>query len=664
MATAGKPGLRARRRVPVRWLVVLLGAALCAGLLAFARVAKDEEEPEESLPPIITVDELRPGQRGFAYTTVQGAKPTRFGVEVLGVLRNVRPQLDMVLVRLDGDPLSNTGIIMGMSGSPVYIDGRLAGAIAYTWSYAKEPIAGVTPIENMLQLLESKPEPDARQRKASLSDAETPPAPGATASVPTDSTPTGLSLAPFFLRWGADRAEPGPAPLPTLMSSWPASSTSLVPLPPAVSVAGLPPSGLRTLVERFERAGFVAVAGGTSAGPRESERSQSAGEPGGPSAFEPGSPMVIQLVRGDIDISALGTVTVVVGDRVIGFGHPLMGQRGLELPLATGFIQAVIPRQHLSLQLCSVGREVGATETDGLAGLVGRLGHRAPTIPVTFSVHRRDLGRHDTYRFEVVRHPTLTPGLLSTVTAAILDVGGTPSAESSAHLVTTFEPAGYPPLRYDDWFSGPNLTDQIAREVAYVPDLLLENPFGPVELKQITISAEVVGERRVATIESITLKEVTLRPGDTVEVEVTLVPYRRPRQRRTLRIQVPDDAPPGPRVLVVGDILTEVRLDLLARRHHYEPRSLDELMSLLGEEFKQTHLYVRLSRGEYGVVIKGVELPALPVSVMQILSSPLETDRSAIIGSVRASEETPWVLRGVKASYLRVTDDLEKDEKQ
>lgn len=635
-------------------------AALSALLLILLARSGARAEPQPgskpALPPTISVDELRPGQRGFTDTTLRGSQPVRFPVEVLGVMRNARPRQDMVIIRLEGEPITHTGIIMGMSGSPVYIDGRLAGAIAYTWTYAKEPIAGVTPIQNMLKLLEDSPGPPARRPRgaqpASLSlasfflrrdDAENPPQAG---------VPAGL----FVPSGGAGPLGLGSAALGRFAATTP-STGSLVRLPPAVSVAGLPPDGLGRLARAFERAGCVTVAGGSGGG-------KAGGEPAGPVAFEPGSPLVVQLVRGDIQVSALGTVTAVVGDRVVGFGHALMGQPGMELPLATGTIEAVIPSRQVSLKLWSVAREVGVTERDGLAGLVGRLGGRAPMIPVTLSVSRRDVGREDTYHFEIARHPVLTPNLLGTVVSAVMGVGGTPSPDSSAHLVSTFEPAGYPALRYDDWFSGSGLAEQVARELTYVPGLLLENPFGAVELNRIAVSVEVVPERRFAVIESINLKEATVRPGETVEVEVTLAPYRRARERRTLRLKVPPEAPPGPRVLVVADARSEARLDLLARRHHYEPRSLPQLMSLLSEEFKQTRIYGRLSRGNYGVAIQGVELPDLPASVMQILTSPLETDRSAIIGSVRTSIETPWVVQGLKACYIRVTDEQERDKGQ
>jgi hypothetical protein len=378
--------------------------------------------------------------------------------------------------------------------------------------------------------------------------------------------------------------------------------------------------------------------------------------------FEPGAPIVVQLVRGDIEISALGTVTAVVGDQVLGFGHPVLGEAGAELPLASASIKAVIPSQQISLKLWSVLGEVGASETDGQSGLAGRIGRRATTIPVTLSVSRRDVGREDTYRLELARHPLLTPELLGTIAAAVLAVGGSPGAESSAHLVTTFSPVGFPALHYDDWYSGPDLAAQVAHEVAAVPEVLLSNPFGPVEVEGVTVSVEVVRERRRATIESLSLEEVAVRPGDTVKVVVTLAPYREPRQERTLEFQVPKDAQPGPRILVVGNAQSEMRLDLLARRHHYEPRSLPELMALLQEEFKQTRLYGRVSQGAFGVAIQGVELPQLPASVLQVLSSPLETDRSAIIGSLSATTETPWVLEGVRAVYLKVTGDQEKEK--
>jgi hypothetical protein len=671
------------------------------------------------------VDELRPGQQGYVLTTLLGVKPTASPVVVLGVIRNFLPQEDMVLVRLEGEPFQQTGIILGMSGSPVYIEGRLAGAVSHAWAYAKEPIAGVTPIANMLRLLAPSPpsgEPTPGAPGAAggptVTQSNTPydlpgglrgsgTAPAASAGTPPEAghpaqagqltsvgpstfegsagrreggERAGFSLVPFFLRrgertFGSDAGDFLPLGRGNVVRS---NDTRLpTPLPLAVSVGGLPAGGLEQLTESFQRAGFVTVTGGDSvsfgkprgtASPspagRESPAAQGVQQPAeGPgAAFEPGAPMAVQLVRGDIDINALGTVTAVVGDRVLGFGHPVLGQAGAELPLANATITAVIPRQQVSLKLWSVLQEVGVTETDGQSGLTGRLGRRATTIPVTLSVLRRDVGREDTYRMEVARHPLLTPDLLGTIAGAVLAVGGSPGVESSAHLVTTITPAGFPVLRYDDWFSGPEIASQVAREVAAVPELLLDNPFGPVEVKGITVAVEVVAERRVATIESLSLNEVTVRPGGTVKVEVTLAPYREPRQQRTLEFKVPADAQPGPRILVVGDAQAEVRLDLLARRHHYEPRSLPELMALLAEEFKQTRLYGRVSQGTFGVAIRGVELPNLPASTLQVLSSPLETDRSAIIGSLTAATETPWVLQGVKAAYLKVSDEKEKEK--
>jgi hypothetical protein len=673
----------------------LLAGALSLGLVARlqageaasgAREAGAEAQPGASPPTTIAVDELRPGQQGYVLTTLRGTKPVASPVVVLGVLRNVSPQEDMVLVRLEGEPFQQAGIILGMSGSPVYIEGRLAGAVSHAWAYAKEPIAGVTPITNMLRLL--TPNPPAApapvvtdtgsEERASLPDGRQAWAAGVRASgrgpgegeqlAATGPGTTGFSLVPFFLRRAERRFEsnaPGLPPLGRGSVGGSRDSRALTALPLAVSVGGLPPGGLERLTESLQRAGFVTVAGGSPPGalpggsqsPAASGAEQPEASEGG--AFEPGAPIVVQLVRGDIDISALGTVTAVMGDRVVAFGHPVLGEAGAELPLASASIKAVIPSQLVSLKLWSVLQEVGATETDGQAGLTGRIGRRATTIPVTLSVSRRDVGREDTYHLEVARHPLLTPSLLATITRAVLAVGGSPGAESSAHVVTTITPTGFPVLRYDDWFSGPDVDGQVAHEVAAVPALLLDNPLGPVEVKDVTVAVEVVAERRSATIESLSLAEVTVRPGDTVKVEVTLAPYREPRQQRTLEFKLPVDAQPGPRILVVGDAQSEMRLDVLARRHHYEPRSLPELMAVLREEFKQTRLYGRVSQGAFGVAISGVELPNLPASMLQVLSSPLETDRSAIIGSLSAATDTPWVLEGVRAAYLKVTDDKE-----
>ena len=656
-----RPGLPGH---PCR-LIWFVAGALLLRLVVGAQAGEGASERAASPPATIAVDEVRPGQQGYVLTTLRGMKPTASPVTVLGVIRTARPQEDMVLVRLEGEAFQRTGVILGMSGSPVYIEGRLAGAVSHAWAYAKEPIAGVTPIANMLRLLAPSPASGGPPAESAGRPAET----GLPA--PVSGHTAGVSLVPFFLRraertLGSDEGRLLP------LARWNAASVSdghvPAPLPLAVSVGGLPRGGLEQLTASFQRAGFVTVTGGapTAASSDATKGAVSGAAPrpgqGEGAALEPGAPIVVQLVRGDIEISALGTVTAVMGDRVLGFGHPVLGQAGVELPLASASIKAVIPSQQMSLKLWSVLQEVGATETDGQSGLSGRLGRRATTIPVTLSVSRRDVGREDTYHLELARHPLLTPDLLGTIAAAVLAVGGSPGAEASAHLVTTVTPAGFPPLHYDDWFSGPNIESQVARELAAVPEVLLTNPFGAVEMEGVTVSVEVFGENRLATIESLSLEEVVVRPGDRVKVEVTIAPYREPRQQRTLEFQVPEDAQPGPRILVVGDARSEMRLDLLARRHHYEPRSLPELMALLQEEFKQTRLYGRVSQGTFGVAIRGVELANLPASMLQVLSSPLETDRSAIIGSLSATTDTPWVLAGVRATYLKVTEDREKEK--
>jgi hypothetical protein len=574
------------------------------------------------------VEEVRAGMKGQGRTVMKGTKVETFQAEVLGVLRNTSPGRDIVLCRLSGLGLEKTGVIAGMSGSPVYLEGKLLGAVAYAWAYGKEPIAGVTPFSQMVGFVEAYERRDvAEQPKPSRVSLAAPVRIG------------GQSYDSVTVSEDADGGTES------------ADSAWLRPLRTPLAASGFTAHSLKLLRERCGEAGLVPVQGG-SAGAQLAEEEKD-------TVLEPGGPLAVSLISGDFDLSGIGTVTHIEGNRVYGWGHPFMALGGCEFPLMTGFIHAVYPRQTVSFKMGSPLRTVGVINADTSTGIAGWLGRKPDLLPVRMTVALTPKGPARTFNVQVVRQRALLPALVFTALSNSVDMEGELPEELTAELTARVELEGHDALVLKDTFSGfsgGRAPAALYSPLAAVLQMLVYNPYQPVRVTRVVCETEIVSGRRTADIEAVELETDTYAPGETVKATVLLRPYKGEPQRVPVELKLPTDLPEGAYTATVCDDQVRARLALRDDPTLSNPRStralLDAVQLQLG--VKRTSLVLRVPVGATGVAVGGTSMPRLPGSMVQVLGDARRTGSQPVAEALVARRPTEWVIQGTEAVRFTV----------
>lgn len=564
--------------------------------------------------------------KGVARTVFAGREIESFDLEVLGVLRNFAgPKQDIILVRLLGDKPNYTGVVAGMSGSPVYIDGKLAGAIAYRFgAFTKEPIAGVTPIADMLRAGE-----------------EQTPAPAADAS--------GLP----------GQAGPRRYPLPeeTLAAAGvrDVSNPYLVPIETPVAFVGFHPQVINRFADELARHGLLAVQGG---GVAAAERTTS---------LEPGGAVSAALVTGDMAVAGTCTVSRREGDRLYACGHPLLGFGDIALPMTRAEIVTTVPSEWASFKIANIGEVVGSFEQDRASAIVGRLGPAPPMVPVELTLKHRGGSSH--YRFQIFQHPKISPLLLNLT----LFNGIFGAIESGEELTYRLEGRmvvrGHDDVVLDDMFSP---TDSFFPDAFFVVNSVggafrqvFTNPFETPQIDGINLTVELLPSRHAATIENAWSDKSEVRPGETIRVKVVLQPYRGERLVREVPLTIPLQASAGELRVLVSDATLLNRLTQSFSFPGFFPgigfgprvNSLEQLISLLNRERRNDRLYVAVFQQAPTLLVEDKVLPNVPLSQMNVLNHQAALGRpgNTLFFSVlnENSEPLDQVLTG--SHWLRLT---------
>jgi hypothetical protein len=599
---------------------LVLGLAwVSAGISGSARAG----EPDPKL--YWNVDDIRPGMKGTGQTVMVGTRLEEFGAEVLGVMKGVSPGRDMVLCRLTGCNLEHAGIIQGMSGSPIYIDGKMLGAVAFAWEFAKDPIAGVTPFQQMVEYVRSND-----KRIAAEAELE----------------PRGLGRAASVdPLWRLDdsgassRIDAGPL---TVSGG---GMAGMRPIATPMAASGFGPRALELLADRFKPIGLAPMAGGKAL--------DEIIEREGNKPLVPGSPLSIAMVTGDFDLSGIGTVTHVEGDRVYGFGHPMFSLGACQFPMMTGYIHTVYPRASVSMKMGSPLKVVGVLDTDVSTGIAGRVGPRPDMIPMAVTVKTGRYAATRTYKVEVVREPNLLSTLVLSVLTNAVDTEGNLPDELTARIHATISLKGYPPIELDDVVSGPRYSgasgpSAIFTPVASIVNMLVRNALAPVRIERIDCSAEIAPGRTVANVESARLASDRLEPGQTLRAFVTLKPFKGERQVVEVAVPLPDDFPEGSHEAFVCDLSAALRRRFRNEPQRLEPRDVDGVIQSIRSQIdlNRTSLSLHVAAPERGVAIAGEALPNLPGSARAVFVSSRQTADPAVRADLSASVETPWVVDG------------------
>jgi len=564
-------------------------------------------------------DQVRPGMRGVGRTVFQGTTISEFQVEILGTLPNIGPDQNLILARLAGGPLAEMGVLSGMSGSPVFVEGKLIGAVAYSWGFSKEPIAGITPIHEMLAIAQSRSAP--RPERTGSVDW--------TAGA-LDRLTSATALAEFFRReLGARLARPAGA----LRSTLP------------IAVAGLGAEGFGRVASELTATGFLPLqAGGSSAAAQ------------GAARLEAGSPVGVQLVRGDIEFTATGTVTWVEGDQVLAFGHPLFGLGAVDLPLTGATVQALLPSIQQSSRIASPSGEVGALRQDRSSGVLGSLRARPRMIPVRLELaHGGTVDR--VYSFDIADDPLLSPLLLYVSLSGI--VAGRERAIGTATVRigdgSVIKLGRGADVELDNVFSGPGATDYGSGVPAYVLYLLMNNAWSRPEIAGINLRLDHEIEPRTAQIRRVSLDRYRARAGDVVQAVVVVAPYRGRDLVLAHAIPIPKETPPGPLVLQVAGASAAIRAE--SRQEPVIPHDLEQLVRLINQLRRNDRIFIAATREDPGALLGGSRLPNLPPSIAHVLSHPRQRGDFLPVPRRSVLEEsitTPYAVEGAATIELEV----------
>lgn len=550
------------------------------------------------------IDEIATGDRCVGLSVFEGTEIEEFELEIIGVVRGVSPGSDLILARAEGELLEKTGIMQGMSGSPVYKDGRLIGAISSAWPFCKDPIAGITPIEEMLRAYDML---DAMPTSAS--------APGRAAG-PTFDHVTRGEVRGSRVAWvsrvaaigAADTSERFPwssaARIPeTVLSGTgvPAGGAELAPLGVPLSVSGADPRFLACARGVLSGLSLVPVAGGASGTESDS---------GEATVLSPGSAVGVQLVRGDVDMTATGTVTHRDGDRILAFGHPMFHAGPVELPMVGAFVHTTMPMLSVSSKFASGTDLIGTFYQDRSRMVAGRLGRAPRMLPLAVTVQTPAGGVRE-FGFEVLRSPAYTAIFSSLAVArAISEVAkSTGPADVALRIRLVMDESE---INYDNRFYSEMPAFRTAGELATLMDILLLNEFESQRIERVELEVDLDETRRWATIVRISTDSTVYAPGDVVRVNVVLRDWQSGLTERTIELRLPESEQEGQVFLWVGGAQEYHELESARLGEGLMPRSYSQLIDLIDRSRSENTVLAQLLSMRPGLSLSGDELRGLP----------------------------------------------------
>ncbi len=626
--------------------IVLIVLACFAGCAPAVRADRANQADDSLFDPQRhwRVDQIQPGWKGYGLSVFRGSKIERFEVEVISILRNFNPKGDVILIRCSGQNLEHTGPVSGMSGSPIYLtddagNTKLAGAFAYGWPLMKDPLAGVQPIEYMLDM------PLTPEQKRDISPATQP-------AVHTGAPGPARSAAPAShgtLRWTMDEtywtgwtAPVDQHPLMTALkrparSQGDASALALQPLGAPLSHAGLSRSVLDTFGPILQARGFTTLqaSGGRNADGAADIR------------LEPGSVIAVPLLIGDVDLTAIGTTTEVIGDRVFGFGHPFLSEGPVRLPLANGRIHTIVANLMTSFKLGSMGEIRGTLTNDQTFGIAGTLGKAPAMIPIDLRVIYTNGTEDRTYHFEAANHPQFMPllGAMALMTAVTGQRSLPPDHTLEYDLTLEFEKGHVLHLRnaVPDTYSG-----SFFFQVGMPMMAAATNPFEPIAVKKMSGEIRVIPQSQAAEIRSVILPKTSYEPGETLRAFVMYRPFRQAEAILPIEFDLPKDLADGQYMLSVSDWQQHLNQEQMSKPFRFVAENVEEVFEVLGDVMgvQQKALYVRLMREADGVAIGRTAMPHLPSSRRQIMLGAGRSNFTPYVSSMVQTLPTDYIMSG------------------
>ena len=548
---------------------------------------------------IFPLREVHAGLYGIGKTVFSGSKIEEFQVEILGVLENVGPRQSVILARLSGGPLEKTGVMQGMSGSPVYINGRLVGAVALAFNFAKEPIAGIRPIEEMLAIT-AQP----------------------ASSVASHTGNARLQVA---------RKD---VPLAPVSAGSESQANSLIEIATPISFSGFTSGTLEHFAPELKRLGLDPRQGVSSGGRLPSKL-------GNPALLHAGDMIAVELLSGDLTMGAEGTVTHVDGNHVYAFGHRFLSVGNTELPFARAEVLTLLPNLSASFKISSPTQWMGTITQDRSTSIYGELGRKADTVPLSIAIkdeHRAPLS----YHMQMVNDRALSPfiaqmAIYSSIDATERTLG---LASYSLRGLVEFQ-NGIPPLKLDNTYAGDfSVPLQVSNGVASPLAYLLGAGFDALKIKNISVEIEASERKRLLQIDQITASRKEVHPGDAIDLTVSFSGENGVELQKTVRYTVPIGAPAGILNFTVADGSYSNTLDYQQLAAAL-PKSPTQAISFLNNLRPNTNAYVRVWRTDPAFLVQGEDLPDPPPSL------------GLILAKAQVAQGT-WFARSSKIDELRI----------
>ncbi len=533
--------------------------------------------------PFFPLADVRPGMHGVGRTVFEGDKVEDFQVEILGILPNAGPKESVILARLSGGPLEHTGVMQGMSGSPVYIDGKLLGAVAMAFPFSKDPIAAIRPIADMIR---SGQTGDVTRAPRSPVIAE-------------------------MLGQPVSEAETR-------------SNTRLINISTPLALGGFTQRTIDAFGPQLRGLGLEPAQALSAGGGSGGVDAETFGDPafGDPAKVQPGSMISVQLMNGDMDVGADGTVTYVDGDQLYAFGHRFMAVGATGLPFARSSVLTLLANVNTSFKISAPQELMGVISQDRDTAISGRFGQRANMVPLDIAVHRA--GRLvDTYRMRMVNDPMLTPLLVQMAVFSTLDATERSAGAETMSVRGTIELNGGRSLHVNDVYAGDASVPQLASLATAAPvAYVMQSGFDTLHVRRISLDVEALEKKRTLDIEEVVPARREVRPGEWVELNITLTADNGGDEMRTVRYHVPVGAEAGPLYFTVADgnqtSMQDLRFALSTT-----PRTPEQLLNVIERLRDNNKAYVRVWRPEPSFPTGVNELPAPPPSVALVMATSL-----------------------------------------
>jgi hypothetical protein len=590
-------GISKRLFLMKRFAKLFLIAIVIAVSVNQAAAQAPVADPSSKDARFFPLEELRPGMKGLSQTVFSGTEPQEFGVEILGVLPGYPgPRQSLIVAKLSGTNVEKTGVFAGMSGSPVYIDNRLVGAIAYSFPFSKEPIAGITPIKQMIDIFEQGSKSQARPQRE----------------------PRAVSYAQLAsTEWKGSLPKPavGPTSLMGPVSEgsklMPLLGQQIAPIATPLVFGGISQESLSMFAPQLIANGLLPVSGaGGSAGITPMGKATA-------KTLIPGTSISVQLVRGDYSMAASGTVTLRDSDRIYAFGHPFLSLGASDMPMSETAVVTVIPNVNNSFKLSVPGTMMGSISQDRAAGIFGQLGQAPKMIPVKINL-RTSRDRSETFSYEIANDAFLTPLLLNITVFNTITSSERALGESTITIKGAINVKGQEPIKVDNRFSAANSPILAAGSVAGPISSLMSSGFDDVRIDGITLDISSTDTKYAGTLERIALNKTEARRGEKIEIQAYVRTESGKQFVQRIPVQIPEDATPGQLLVFVGD---GGALQEGSAAKSFVPQDLSQLVSAINKVKKSDRLYVKLFRITPGAVIGTSELPNLPPSVVATLNS-------------------------------------------